>query len=173
MFVLQCNNKNDSSSRAESDTQRESSAAAAAAAATSTTAASGGEAGGGGGGGDGASSASAAASASGGGRCGIVRLSSIRELVEKGRHALLDITPSAVDKLNYAQFYPVVIFLRADSKNAVKELRTGLAKSVPFPRPPSPASKLSVDTVLTRFSFSKMITKERRIGAARSCTSSA
>jgi tight junction protein 1 len=57
-----------------------------------------------------------------------VRLSSIRELVEKGRHALLDITPSAVDKLNYAQFYPVVIFLRADSKHTVKELRAGLPK---------------------------------------------
>ncbi len=57
-----------------------------------------------------------------------MRLSSIRELVEKGRHALLDITPSAVDKLNYAQFYPVVIFLRADSKHTVKELRAGLPK---------------------------------------------
>jgi tight junction protein 1 len=48
--------------------------------------------------------------------------------VEKGRHALLDITPGAVDKLNYAQFYPVVIFLRADSKHTVKELRAGIPK---------------------------------------------
>jgi hypothetical protein len=62
------------------------------------------------------------------GRSGIVRLSAIRELVEKGRHALLDITPGAVDKLNYAQFYPVVIFLRADSKHTVKELRAGIPK---------------------------------------------
>ena len=62
------------------------------------------------------------------GRSGIVRLSAIRELVEKGRHALLDITPGAVDKLNYAQFYPVVIFLRADSKHTVKELRAGTPK---------------------------------------------
>lgn len=64
------------------------------------------------------------------GRSGIVRLSAIRELVEKGRHALLDITPGAVDKLNYAQFYPVVIFLRADSKHTVKELRAGTPKYV-------------------------------------------
>ncbi|XP_046452173.1 tight junction protein ZO-1-like isoform X4 [Daphnia pulex] len=63
------------------------------------------------------------------GRSGIVRLSAIRELVEKGRHALLDITPGAVDKLNYAQFYPVVIFLRADSKHTVKELRAGIPKT--------------------------------------------
>ena len=70
----------------------------------------------------------AAAAGGGGGRSGIVRLSAIRDLVDKGRHALLDITPSAVDKLNYAQFYPVVIFLRADSKHTVKELRAGIPK---------------------------------------------
>jgi len=71
----------------------------------------------------------AAAAGGGGGRSGIVRLSAIRDLVDKGRHALLDITPSAVDKLNYAQFYPVVIFLRADSKHTVKELRAGIPKT--------------------------------------------
>ena len=77
---------------------------------------------------DPAEAGAATAAAGSTGRSGIVRLSSIRELVEKGRHALLDITPSAVDKLNYAQFYPVVIFLRADSKHTVKELRAGLPK---------------------------------------------
>lgn len=57
---------------------------------------------------------------------GAVRLSAIRELVEQGRHALLDVSPGAVDRLNYAQFYPIVVFLRADSKQAVKELRSRL-----------------------------------------------
>lgn len=55
---------------------------------------------------------------------GIVRLSSIKELIDKGKHALLDITPSAVDRLNYAQFYPIVIFMRAENKSIVKELRS-------------------------------------------------
>lgn len=59
---------------------------------------------------------------------GIIRLSAIRNIMETGTHALLDITPNAVDRLNYAQFYPIVIFLRADSKHVVKELRSGLAK---------------------------------------------
>ncbi|XP_076054109.1 zonula occludens-like protein polychaetoid isoform X19 [Oratosquilla oratoria] len=59
---------------------------------------------------------------------GIIRLSAIREIMERGKHALLDITPNAVDRLNYAQFYPIVIFLRAESKHIVKELRTGLPK---------------------------------------------
>lgn len=55
-----------------------------------------------------------------------VRLSAIREVVEQGKHALLDVSPGAVDRLNYAQFYPIVVFLRAESKQAVKELRSRL-----------------------------------------------
>lgn len=54
---------------------------------------------------------------------GIVRLSAIKEIIEHGKHALLDITPSAVDRLNYAQFYPIVIFMRVENKSIVKELR--------------------------------------------------
>ncbi|XP_055611442.1 tight junction protein ZO-1 isoform X3 [Uranotaenia lowii] len=60
---------------------------------------------------------------------GIVRLSNIRDIMDRGKHALLDITPNAVDRLNYAQFYPVVIFLKADTKHCVKQLRHGLPKS--------------------------------------------
>ncbi|XP_043195405.1 tight junction protein ZO-1-like [Amphibalanus amphitrite] len=54
---------------------------------------------------------------------GIIRLSAIRGLVERGRHALLDVTPNAVDRLNYAQLYPIVVFLRAESKHVIKEVR--------------------------------------------------
>ena len=66
--------------------------------------------------------------AAGGGKSGIVRLSSIRDIMNSGKHALLDVTPSAVDKLNYAQFYPIVIFARADSKQTIKDCRAGLPK---------------------------------------------
>lgn len=59
---------------------------------------------------------------------GIIRLSAIRDIMGRGKHALLDITPNAVDRLNYAQFYPIVIFLRAESKHIIKELRAGLSK---------------------------------------------
>lgn len=37
-------------------------------------------------------------------------------------------TPNNVDKLNYAQYYPIVIFLKAENKNVVKESRARLAK---------------------------------------------
>ncbi len=61
-------------------------------------------------------------------KSGIVRLSSIRDIMDRGKHALLDAPPNAVDKLNYAQFYPVVIHARTDSKQTIKECRTGLPK---------------------------------------------
>uniref|UniRef100_A0A336ME51 CSON015359 protein n=1 Tax=Culicoides sonorensis TaxID=179676 RepID=A0A336ME51_CULSO len=64
-----------------------------------------------------------------GSKCGIVRLSNIRDIMDRGKHALLDITPNAVDRLNYAQFYPVVIFLKADNKHVIKQLRQGVPKS--------------------------------------------
>ncbi|XP_065220947.1 tight junction protein ZO-2 isoform X3 [Planococcus citri] len=60
---------------------------------------------------------------------GIIRLSAIRDIMDRGKHALLDITPNAVDRLNYAQFYPIVILLRAESKQVIKDLRNGITKS--------------------------------------------
>ena len=59
---------------------------------------------------------------------GIIRLSAIRDIMDRGKHALLDITPNAVDRLNYAQFYPIVILLRAESKQVIKNLRAGEGK---------------------------------------------
>lgn len=62
-------------------------------------------------------------------KSGIVRLGAIREIIEKDKHAVIDVTPSAVDSLNYAQYYPIVIFLRAENKNQVKSLRIKNSKS--------------------------------------------
>lgn len=42
------------------------------------------------------------------------------------KHALLDVTPNAVDRLNYAQWYPIVVFLNPDSKQGVKTMRMRL-----------------------------------------------
>lgn len=40
----------------------------------------------------------------------------------------MDITPNAVDHLNYAQYFPICVFLQAESHNEVKELRQKYAK---------------------------------------------
>uniref|UniRef100_A0A8C5GVV4 Tight junction protein ZO-2-like n=1 Tax=Gouania willdenowi TaxID=441366 RepID=A0A8C5GVV4_GOUWI len=57
---------------------------------------------------------------------GVVRLNTIRHIIEQDRHALLDVTPKAVDTLNYTQWYPIVIFLNPDSKQGVKTMRNRL-----------------------------------------------
>uniref|UniRef100_A0A669F1Q4 Tight junction protein 2a (zona occludens 2) n=1 Tax=Oreochromis niloticus TaxID=8128 RepID=A0A669F1Q4_ORENI len=57
---------------------------------------------------------------------GVVRLNSIRQIIEQDRHALLDVTPKAVDTLNYTQWYPIVLFLNPDSKQGVKTMRNRL-----------------------------------------------
>lgn len=63
----------------------------------------------------------------------IVRLSAIKEIMNQGKHALLDVTPNAVDKLNYAQLYPIVIYARAESKQTIKDCRVGLPKKCHIP----------------------------------------
>lgn len=58
----------------------------------------------------------------------IIRLSAIRDVISTGKHALLDITPNAVERLNYAQMYPIVVFFKAETKMVIKQLRQGLPK---------------------------------------------
>lgn len=43
------------------------------------------------------------------------------------KHALLDITPSAVERLNYMQYYPVVVFCEPESRQGIKAMRQWLA----------------------------------------------
>uniref|UniRef100_A0A3B3XG40 Zona occludens protein 1 n=1 Tax=Poecilia mexicana TaxID=48701 RepID=A0A3B3XG40_9TELE len=57
---------------------------------------------------------------------GIIRLHTIKQIIDKDKHAVLDITPNAVDRLNYAQWYPIVVFLNPDTKQGVKNMRTRL-----------------------------------------------
>ena len=40
----------------------------------------------------------------------------------------MDITPNAVDHLNYAQYFPICVYLQAESHSEVKELRQKYAK---------------------------------------------
>ncbi|XP_061190159.1 tight junction protein ZO-1-like isoform X3 [Saccostrea echinata] len=61
-------------------------------------------------------------------KSGIIRLGAIKEIINKRKHCLLDVTPHNVDKLNYAQYYPIVIFLKAENKTIVKECRAKFAK---------------------------------------------
>ncbi|XP_041355918.1 tight junction protein ZO-1-like isoform X2 [Gigantopelta aegis] len=57
-------------------------------------------------------------------KSGIIRLGAIRDAIAKRRHCLLDVTPHHVDRLNYAQYCPITVFLKPESKQAVKEIRS-------------------------------------------------
>ena len=43
---------------------------------------------------------------------------------------MLDITPNAVEHLNYAQYFPICVYLKAESHGQVKELRQKYAKNL-------------------------------------------
>ncbi|XP_038188691.1 tight junction protein ZO-3 isoform X2 [Arvicola amphibius] len=57
----------------------------------------------------------------------IIKLDTVRVIAERDRHALLDVTPSAIERLNYVQYYPIVIFCIPESRRALKALREWLA----------------------------------------------
>ncbi len=42
---------------------------------------------------------------------------------------MLDITPNAIEHLNYAQYYPIVVFLKSETHGQVKELRQKYLKT--------------------------------------------
>ncbi|ESO89732.1 hypothetical protein LOTGIDRAFT_234130 [Lottia gigantea] len=67
-------------------------------------------------------------------KSGIIRLGSIRDIITKRKHALIDITPHHVDRLNYAQYCPIVIFIKADNKQAIKDCRSKLKTSSKNPK---------------------------------------
>ncbi|XP_074935099.1 tight junction protein 2 isoform X3 [Phalacrocorax aristotelis] len=60
---------------------------------------------------------------------GVVRLNTVKQIIEQDKHALLDVTPKAVDLLNYTQWFPIVVFFNPDSKQGVKTMRQRLCST--------------------------------------------
>lgn len=60
----------------------------------------------------------------------VIRLKGILEVIDQGKHALLDITPSAVEKLNFVNLAPIVMFMKTESKSIIKEFRSRAAQSL-------------------------------------------
>ncbi|KAM9330563.1 tight junction protein ZO-3 [Gastrophryne carolinensis] len=56
----------------------------------------------------------------------IIKLQAVREIAERDKHALLDITATAVEHLNYVQFYPIVVFCNPENRKGVKAMRQWL-----------------------------------------------
>uniref|UniRef100_A0A669CF88 Tight junction protein 3 n=1 Tax=Oreochromis niloticus TaxID=8128 RepID=A0A669CF88_ORENI len=53
----------------------------------------------------------------------VIKLDTVRRIAEKDKHPLLDITPTAVERLNYIQYHPMVLFLDPHNRKDVKTMR--------------------------------------------------
>uniref|UniRef100_A0A8C7CUT9 Tight junction protein 3 n=1 Tax=Oncorhynchus kisutch TaxID=8019 RepID=A0A8C7CUT9_ONCKI len=53
----------------------------------------------------------------------VIKLDTVRRIAEKNKHPLLDITPTAVERLNYIQYHPMILFLDPHSRKDVKVMR--------------------------------------------------
>uniref|UniRef100_A0A4W4HG19 Tight junction protein 3 n=1 Tax=Electrophorus electricus TaxID=8005 RepID=A0A4W4HG19_ELEEL len=53
----------------------------------------------------------------------VIKLDTVRRIAEQEKHPLLDITPTAVERLSYIQYHPMVLFLDPQSRKDVKTMR--------------------------------------------------
>ncbi|XP_040341473.1 disks large homolog 5 isoform X1 [Herpailurus yagouaroundi] len=53
----------------------------------------------------------------------VTTVASIKEITEKNRHCLLDISPHAIERLHHMHIYPIVIFIHYKSAKHIKEQR--------------------------------------------------
>ncbi|KAM9460816.1 tight junction protein ZO-3 isoform 2-T2 [Clarias gariepinus] len=53
----------------------------------------------------------------------VIKLDTVKRIAEQDKHPLLDITPTAVERLSYIQYHPIVLFLEPHSRKDVKIMR--------------------------------------------------
>uniref|UniRef100_A0A915PNM0 Tight junction protein ZO-1 n=1 Tax=Setaria digitata TaxID=48799 RepID=A0A915PNM0_9BILA len=53
----------------------------------------------------------------------IVRLSAIDAVIATNKHCILDVSPGSVERLQLAQYAPIVIFIDVESRSRIRELR--------------------------------------------------
>ncbi|XP_053490755.1 tight junction protein ZO-3 [Ictalurus furcatus] len=53
----------------------------------------------------------------------VIKLDTVKRIAEQNKHPLLDITPTAVERLSYIQYHPIVLFLEPHSRKDVKAMR--------------------------------------------------
>ncbi|XP_048860364.1 tight junction protein ZO-3 isoform X1 [Brienomyrus brachyistius] len=60
------------------------------------------------------------------GSSSVIKLETVRQIAEQNKHPLVDITPTAVERLSYIQYHPLVLFLDPHSRKDVKIMRQRL-----------------------------------------------
>ncbi len=51
------------------------------------------------------------------------------QVMGKNKHCVLDVTPSSVEKLQYAQYCPIVVYLSVESRSRLRSLRGAFSQS--------------------------------------------
>ncbi|XP_053317868.1 tight junction protein ZO-3 isoform X2 [Spea bombifrons] len=95
------------------------------------------------------------------GRSKVIKLQLVREIAEKNKHALLDITPTAVEHLNYVQFYPIVVFCNPENRQGIKAMRKWL-----FPESKKSSRRLYAQAVKLRKNSSHLFTATINLSGA-------
>ncbi|XP_053559105.1 tight junction protein ZO-3 isoform X2 [Bombina bombina] len=91
----------------------------------------------------------------------VIKLQVVREIAERNKHALLDITPTAVEHLNYVQFYPIVIFCNPENRQGVKAMRQWL-----LPESKKSSRRLYTQAVKIRKNYSHLFTATVNLSGA-------
>lgn len=60
----------------------------------------------------------------------IIRLSNIDAVIRDKKHCLLDVSPGSVERLQLAQYAPIVILIDVDSRSRIRELRSKAGASM-------------------------------------------
>ncbi|XP_063770903.1 tight junction protein ZO-3 isoform X2 [Pseudophryne corroboree] len=91
----------------------------------------------------------------------VIKLQIVREIAERDKHALLDITPTAVEHLNYVQFYPIVVFCNPENRQGVKAMRQWL-----LPESKKSSRRLYAQAVKLRKNSSRVFTATINLSGA-------
>ena len=54
---------------------------------------------------------------------GVIRLGAVDSIIAAGKHALLDITLDSVERLQMAQYAPIVILIHVEGRSKIREMR--------------------------------------------------
>lgn len=79
------------------------------------------------------------------------------QIMNKNKHCLLDVTPHSVEKLQYAQYCPIVIYINVDSRSRLKELRKNHSKTAAT----KSSRKLMEDSLKIQKSYNYLFTGKR------------
>ncbi|CAH2292253.1 tight junction ZO-3 isoform X1 [Pelobates cultripes] len=91
----------------------------------------------------------------------VIKLQVVKEIAAKNKHALLDITPTAVEHLNYVQFYPIVVFCNPENRQGVKAMRQWL-----LPESKKSSRRLYSQAVKMRKNSSRLFTATINLSGA-------